>query len=964
MPKSEKYSLLIVDNDEIVINNLRRLLKNYGIIKIKTALNIRQALQLIKDSKDAFSLIICALDIPGVSGIDFFEKSKELAPDARRIIISGHADSFFAIGAINRGSIHQYVIKPLNWEDFYTKVKTELTVFEKIQEKKRLDTLTNYQNNNLFKLAKSLQAKEAAFKQTILVKQEEINLLKSALSEIQSDFDSDEASFGLESFLSKIIVINSDTLEKVFPIIKNEIVTIFEKICKTSSFILFSEGNKKDFALNPDVFVNSPDSYELIDLIIEFTCRKSESSLYQTSSNRVQTVFDEYHEVPDIGELACNESFISKEDLLDVQQEYEKSQASDTPRTIDRIFLDLDKISRKNLSLLMVKKGFIDIRLKDREFAKKLLERDAVSEEKIEKAFIKQLNRFDEGGNLLLGDILVENDLISKQTMDEIMEEQNRKNLIKYQDFPEKESSEEIEILFDLQISEDKTEAAIIVPQKGIDIKNIESIKDLLKKYEIQYGIIEDTLLKKFLSYSKTPGKKFIVAMGRKPVPGIDARIIYHFNTASQLAGSISKDGTIDFRNRGDIPFIKAGALLAEKIPLEKSKYGRDVFGNVIKGNEVNDLDLKAGNEVVLSKDNLKLHANIKGKPQFDATEQVSIYPDYEIKGDVSFQTGHINFAGNVFVSGIIKEGFHVNCVDLTVTEIHGAVIDISGNLNVSTGIINSQVNSQGYIQAKFINNSKIYAFRNIMVTREIMGSYIAVNGECINTTGKITDSVIVAKKGLDIGQVGTDRSAACVLKAGIDEYSKRYIDKFDIRIKTIQHKINLLKNKKNEFENKNLIFHKEVTDLSFTQDSLQEEMDLLNQQLLSLKNNKDELIHNRKRAKTVEQEIASLENQIKEIFVSQNKLMKNIVQCDTKTNAGLGKLQDSLSGKEAILEILKTDKVIPRVKAAKRIMAGTKIFGPETSMVVKNDLSHCKIMEIESSDPDDPEKRMVIQNY
>ena len=64
-------------------------------------------------------------------------------------------------------------------------------------------------------------------------------------------------------------------------------------------------------------------------------------------------------------------------------------------------------------------------------------------------------------------------------------------------------------------------------------------------------------------------------------------------------------------------------------------------------------------------------------------------------------------------------------------------------------------------------------------------------------------------------------------------------------------------------------------------------------------------------------------------------------------------------------LKAAETDKGIPVVKVKKCIYEGTKITGPETSMIIKHRLGPCKIMEIESSDPDDRDGRqMVIQNF
>ena len=57
-------------------------------------------------------------------------------------------------------------------------------------------------------------------------------------------------------------------------------------------------------------------------------------------------------------------------------------------------------------------------------------------------------------------------------------------------------------------------------------------------------------------------------------------------------------------------------------------------------------------------------------------------------------------------------------------------------------------VNVKGSVQAKFIRNSKINAFGDLIVQREIIDSVVRLSGACINTNGTIINSEIFANYG------------------------------------------------------------------------------------------------------------------------------------------------------------------------------------------------------------------------
>ena len=157
---------------------------------------------------------------------------------------------------------------------------------------------------------------------------------------------------------------------------------------------------------------------------------------------------------------------------------------------------------------------------------------------------------------------------------------------------------------------------------------------------------------------------------------------------------------------------------------------------------------------------------------------------------------------------------------------------------------------------------------------------------------------------------------------------------------------------------------HKKVADYSFIQETMMKKISSLKQELLSLKGKKAEMIKVVREIKEMENTIKESDDVIKNIFSNQDKITKDISNYEKKITSCAGELEMTKLEKKAMEEIAEFDEPVPVVRINRNILAGNKIVGPKSSMVVKHKLGACKIMEIDSSDPDDREGRqMVIQN-
>jgi uncharacterized protein (DUF342 family)/ActR/RegA family two-component response regulator len=947
------YAILVVDDDEPIVKNMRRVLKRKGFNKVISALNAEQAIGLLESSGEKFFLILSDQRMPGMQGSEFLEKSILLSPESRRMLITGYSDFDAIIEAVNEGSIHQYLSKPWDNDDLLLRIMSEFDIFQKFQERKRLFKVTKHQNAKLFKLASQQKKTEKAFTDKIAKKNQDVAELKESLKQAKAAAEYKETYLGLDELLSRTITLNKENLVQAMSIAKEEANLMMDTITRKNE--IFFSPEQGDTGYEPSSEFEE-EVYDIIDIIIENVVQKVEPDLSGIGSEpAIGVVVDDYEEVPDFGDLAFNDGYITKGELEKARDELETKEAEQsTGLTIDKVLVINEFLRRKDLSRIFAKLALIEMRLLDRDFAKELVTREIASKKDVDRAFRKQLNNFEESGvAILVGDLLVESEVITPELRDEVMDSQDRTGKKSKVDKSSTFDSE-FGAFVDLRISEDRVVAFIRVPEVVLGTDDIEPIKKLIKKRGIKHGIVDDQSIRDFIKNCKDPAEKFNVAIGKPVEIGKPAEIVYHFNTEHESAGIINEDGSIDFTSRGDSPFVKKGQLLAEKHPMEHAKSGIDIFGETLLVGDVADVELECSDGAELSEDGLKVTSLISGQPSIDIKGVVSVLEQFTIKGDVDFKTGNINFKGNVVVGGTVKEGFMVECEELIANEVNGGIIRIRGDLKVSNGIVNADVQTQGSVQAKFVNKSKIFGYRNMMITREIMESKIAISGEMNNEAGRITESIISARMGFNVKQIGTEKAESSTIKAGADDHIKWIEEKYDKKMEIIQKNLDFIIHEKMKMDDENNALHVDIAAKTFAQEKLTKKIDFTEKKIGETKNieEKQKLI---KELKDLENGIKQADERIKGIFEEQDAILRQIEENENqiaKLNVEFAGLQKE---KELSTEALTRTAPDPTIKVNKKIYSGTRITGTQATMIIKDDLGMSKFVEIDSDNPDNP---------
>lgn len=109
--------LLAVDDDvsvlEAVVQDLRRQYGNeYRVMRAASGQAALDTLAQVKDRKEPVALIVSDQRMPGMTGVEFLERARDIYPEARRVLLTAYADTEAAIRAINTARIHYYLNKP------------------------------------------------------------------------------------------------------------------------------------------------------------------------------------------------------------------------------------------------------------------------------------------------------------------------------------------------------------------------------------------------------------------------------------------------------------------------------------------------------------------------------------------------------------------------------------------------------------------------------------------------------------------------------------------------------------------------------------------------------------------------------------------------------------------------------------------------------------------------------------
>lgn len=101
--------ILCVDDEASILSAYQRALRK--LVDIDIAEGGEQGLRALATG-GPYAVIISDMNMPGMNGIQFLAKARELAPDSVRMMLTGANDLNTAMSAVNEGNIFRFLTKP------------------------------------------------------------------------------------------------------------------------------------------------------------------------------------------------------------------------------------------------------------------------------------------------------------------------------------------------------------------------------------------------------------------------------------------------------------------------------------------------------------------------------------------------------------------------------------------------------------------------------------------------------------------------------------------------------------------------------------------------------------------------------------------------------------------------------------------------------------------------------------
>jgi len=181
----QTVTVLLVDDEENILHAIRRLLFDEDI-NLETAGSGEKGLEKLP-SLENVALIISDQRMPGMNGAEFLGRSRELAPNALRILLTGYSDINATIDAINRGGAYRYISKPWNDEELIQIIRDAIRQYELLEENRRLNAIIQQQNEELTGWNQNL--KRRVLEQTTAIRKQNDDL-HAALSKVKQNYNS------------------------------------------------------------------------------------------------------------------------------------------------------------------------------------------------------------------------------------------------------------------------------------------------------------------------------------------------------------------------------------------------------------------------------------------------------------------------------------------------------------------------------------------------------------------------------------------------------------------------------------------------------------------------------------------------------------------------------------------------------------------------------------------------------
>ena len=413
------------------------------------------------------------------------------------------------------------------------------------------------------------------------------------------------------------------------------------------------------------------------------------------------------------------------------------------------------------------------------------------------------------------------------------------------------------DVVIGVEVSKDEMKGSIVVSPPSMS--GSEASFEMIKRAFLQQGVVEQCINEdKIREFVDTPvyNAPFEVAEAIMPVDGHDAYISYNFETdPKKLKAEVNEEGKVDYKKLNQIQNVIADQPLAQKIPAERGKGGKTLFGRYLEAKNGKDIQIQLGANVKLDRDGVTIKAEIDGEVML-VNGKVTVEPIKYLDA-VNVKTGDVKFVGTVVIKGNVQEGYKVEATNI---EVNGIVdksrLEATGNIIVRQGIFGK---GEGYVKAgkslwaKFINDTTVEVEENVLVYDSIVNSNVTAMKNIVlrGKKAQIIGGHLMATEEICARKVGSPGGGTeTILEVGVDPRAKKRLEELqnmqakatkeyencDLDIQTLEQQKKLRKKLPQEKEEKLKNLKERCEQISEELEKMTEEIDKIQEHLRDLK--------------------------------------------------------------------------------------------------------------------------------
>jgi uncharacterized protein (DUF342 family) len=314
----------------------------------------------------------------------------------------------------------------------------------------------------------------------------------------------------------------------------------------------------------------------------------------------------------------------------------------------------------------------------------------------------------------------------------------------------------------------------------------------LLKEQEVEYTAELDQRLQQIIDKPPPAAESVSVKLAEatEPTHGEDGWVEWLVQEPEEQSTDLS------FYERSAFVMVEANQTVGRIHDATDGEDGRDVTGKVRAAKPGRaapwsfdeSLTLTADGSIVAQMDGMLIRSNGKAH-----VSQV-----LEVKDNVDFSTGNIDFDGHVSVAKNVCDRFKIKATGSVEVRglIEAATVHCDGDLMAHNGIASreaGQLTVGGQLNARYLNAVKGQIAGPLRVQREVFNSELEVDGVVEVTQGAIIGGTLTAGGKVEVGTLGSDGGARTCLILGITPRLDRKLQQLDQMMSQYQQRLDRL---------------------------------------------------------------------------------------------------------------------------------------------------------------------------